>query len=55
MSSEGHDSYDHANKMEAANGASAAQLERLKTAGGHVNDQCVKGLFKLFKLFMNNS
>jgi hypothetical protein len=39
MSSEGHDSYDHANKMEAANGASAAQLERLKTAGGHVNDR----------------
>ena len=53
MSSEGHDSYDHANKMEAANGASAAQLERLKTAGGHVNDRTQPSLPVVHRSFAN--
>jgi hypothetical protein len=51
MSSGGHDSYYDANKMEAANGESAAQLERLQTAGGHINDSAIasRGTSKLCK------
>lgn len=33
------DSYDHASKLENANGGNAAQLERLQTAGGHLEDR----------------
>lgn len=33
------DSYDHASKLENANGGSVAQLERLQTAGGHPDDR----------------
>jgi len=53
MSSEGHDSYDHANKMETANGGSAAQLERLQTAGGHVNDRSQPALPVVHRNFAN--
>ncbi|KAK0119359.1 hypothetical protein ONS95_010811 [Cadophora gregata] len=31
--------YDHASKIENANGANIAQLERLQTAGGHTDDR----------------
>lgn len=33
------ETYDHADKLEANNGATAIQLERLRTAGGHVDDR----------------
>jgi hypothetical protein len=34
------DTYDHADKLEAnTNGATTAQLERLRTAGGHEDDR----------------
>jgi uncharacterized protein len=53
MSSEGHESYDHANKMEAANGSSASQLERLQTAGGHVDDRTQPSLPVVHRSFAN--
>lgn len=52
MSSEGHDSYDHANKMEA-NGGSAVQLERLTTAGGHTDDRTQPSLPIVHRRFAN--
>ncbi|KAG4437051.1 hypothetical protein IFR05_007465 [Cadophora sp. M221] len=33
------DSYDHASKLENANGGNVAQLERLQTVGGHPDDR----------------
>jgi succinate-acetate transporter protein len=53
MSSGDHDSYDHANKMEAANVESAAQLERLQTAGGHINDRTQPSLPVVHRSFAN--
>jgi len=52
MSSENHDSYDHASKMEA-NGGSAAQLERLQTAGGHPDDRTQPSLPIVHRSFAN--
>ena len=41
MAESGHsETYDHADKLEANNnGISTIQLERLRTAGGHVDDR----------------
>ena len=33
------ETYDHASKIENANGGNVAQLERLRTAGGHTDDR----------------
>jgi hypothetical protein len=52
MSSEGHDSYDHAGKVEA-NGGSALQLERLTTAGGHTDDRTQPSLPVVHRRFAN--
>ncbi|KAH6663019.1 GPR1/FUN34/yaaH family-domain-containing protein [Halenospora varia] len=52
MSSPNHDSFDHAGKMEA-NGGSAAQLERLQTAGGHINDRTQPSLPVVHRSFAN--
>jgi hypothetical protein len=53
MSSEGRDSYYHANEMEAANGESVARLERLQTAGGHINDRTQPSLPVVHRSFAN--
>ncbi len=53
MSSEVHDSYYHANKIEAANAESAAQLERLQTASGHINDRTQPSLPVVHRSFAN--
>jgi hypothetical protein len=41
MAGSGHsDTYDHADKLEAnVNAGTAAELERLRTAGGHIDDR----------------
>lgn len=39
MSPSNYETYDHASKIEHANGGEATQLERLQTAGGHINDR----------------
>jgi len=53
MSTEGHESYDHASKIEVANGGNIAQLERLQTAGGHVNDRTQPSLPVVHRSFAN--
>ncbi|KAE9371898.1 hypothetical protein N431DRAFT_377975 [Stipitochalara longipes BDJ] len=53
MATEGHESYDHASKMEAANGANMVQLERLQTAGGHINDRTQPSLPVVHRTFAN--
>jgi len=52
MSQENSDNFDHASKMEA-NGGSAAQLERLQTAGGHINDRTQPSLPVVHRSFAN--
>ena len=53
MSTGGDESYDHASKMEAANGGNAAQLERLQAAGGHINDRTQPSLPVVHRSFAN--
>lgn len=51
-SSSNHESFDHAGKLEA-NGGSVAQLERLQTAGGHVDDRTQPSLPVVHRTFAN--
>jgi len=53
MSSGNSESYDHAIKTEEANGGSAAQLERLRTAGGHEDDRTQPSLPVVHRRFAN--
>ncbi|KAE8446432.1 hypothetical protein EG329_012037 [Mollisiaceae sp. DMI_Dod_QoI] len=53
MSSGNSESYDHATKAEEANGGSAIQLERLRTAGGHVDDRTQPSLPVVHRRFAN--
>jgi hypothetical protein len=46
------DSYDHATKIEA-NGDHTQHLERLQTAGGHINDRTQPSLPVVHRTFAN--
>lgn len=52
MASQTHDSYDHADKLEA-NGGNTTQLERLQTAGGHADDRTQPSLPVVHRSFAN--
>jgi len=53
MAPENYEAYDHASKMENANGVSMVQLERLQTAGGHPDDRTQPSLPVVHRSFAN--
>lgn len=46
-------SYDHANKLESNDNGATVQLERLTTAGGHLDDRTQPSLPVVHRSFAN--
>lgn len=53
MSSANTETYDQSGKIEEANGVTSAQLERLQTAGGHLDDRTQPSLPVVHRRFAN--